>query len=440
METVSPSARLGSSILPLLLALVVTSTQGAAPTPPEPAFPGAVGWARHTPGGRGGRIIRVTTLAAKGPGSFAEAIAARGPRIIVFEVGGIIDLAGATLTITEPFATIAGQTAPSPGITFIRGGILLQGHDLVVRHIRVRPGEAGHAKKSGWEIDGLSTLQGSHDIIVDHCSFTWATDENLSVSGKFFSGETPEDWRRNTSRRVTFSDNIIAEGLHASTHQKVLHSKGTLVMDNTSDIAIVGNLYANNVERNPQIKGGAWAVIVNNYIRNPAMSAVSYHLTEVWIKAKHAPVNGRIALVGNHLQYGPDTRTGLALFGFAGFGQLEFYAADNLAEDRTGRPAPLVVASSRDGGKILEQPPHFYWPEGLTARPVAEVKERVLREAGARPWDRDAIDTRIVLEARNGTGRVINSEQEGGGYPSAPETRQPFDPAAWDLSTMTRRP
>src|SRR5687768_16741984 len=76
------------------------------------AFPGALGVAATTPGGRGGEIVRVTTLAPTGPGSFLEAVKKAGPRIVVFEVGGVIDLSESTVKITEPFLTIAGQTAP----------------------------------------------------------------------------------------------------------------------------------------------------------------------------------------------------------------------------------------------------------------------------------------------------------------------------------------
>ncbi len=148
------------------------------------AFPGALGWAAHTPGGRGGQIIKVTNLNGDGPGSLRAAVEAKGPRIVVFEVGGVIDLGQREIKITEPYLTIAGQTAPSPGITLIRGGIDLGGHDVVIQHIRVRVGEAGAQKKSGWEEDAFSTIGDAHDIIVDHCSFYWATDENMSASGQ----------------------------------------------------------------------------------------------------------------------------------------------------------------------------------------------------------------------------------------------------------------
>jgi len=105
----------------LLLGLLPVAR--AAPEVPAAAFPGAVGWAASTPGGRGGEIVRVTNLRPEGPGSLRAALAHEGPRIVVFEVGGVIDLERQTLRIEAPFATVAGQTAPSPGITLIRGGL-----------------------------------------------------------------------------------------------------------------------------------------------------------------------------------------------------------------------------------------------------------------------------------------------------------------------------
>ena len=236
------------------------------------AFPGAQGWAAHTPGGRGGRIIRVTTLAASGPGSFAEALAASGPRIVVFEVGGVIDLGMKELRITEPFLTIAGQTAPQPGITFIRGGLTIATHDVVVRHIRMRPGDGDKPKWSG-DIDAITTVRGARDVIVDHCSLTWATDENLSASSTRFLGESEQQWMEAASRRITYSNNIIAEGLANATHAKGEHSKGSLIHDHVNDMLIVGNLYAHNYERNPLFKGGARGQVINNLIYDPGQRA-----------------------------------------------------------------------------------------------------------------------------------------------------------------------
>ena len=141
-------------------------------------FPAPMGWAAATKGGAGGQVIRVTNLDAKGPGSFRAALETKGPRIVVFEVGGVIDLGASTLKIEEPFLTIAGQTAPSPGITLIRGGIDIMAHDVIVQHIRVRPGAAGGTWRKGPDFDSISTV-GAYNVVVDHCSLTWGTDENL---------------------------------------------------------------------------------------------------------------------------------------------------------------------------------------------------------------------------------------------------------------------
>ena len=264
------------------LLLALGAALSASPAIAQTAFPGAVGPAAVTHGGRGGKIIRVTNLDADGPGSFKAALEAKGPRIIVFEVGGVIDLERTTLAIKEPYLTIAGQTAPSPGITFIRGGMDIATHDVIVQHIRIRPGSAGQGWMSGWDEDSISTV-GASNVIVDHCTLTWGTDENLSASGPRFTGATPEEWRRGASHDITFSNNIIAESLAYSSHSKGEHSKGSLIHDNVTGLLIVGNLYAHNYERSPLFKGGVHGIIANNLIYNPGPRAIHYNLApEEW--------------------------------------------------------------------------------------------------------------------------------------------------------------
>jgi hypothetical protein len=126
----------------LILAVLLSLNGTANAAEQLTAFPGAQGSAAQTPGGRGGKVIRVTTLAPTGPGSLSEALDAEGPRIVVFEVGGVIDFAKQEIKIKNPFLTVAGQTAPSPGITLIRTGIDLAAHDVVLQHIRVRTSAA----------------------------------------------------------------------------------------------------------------------------------------------------------------------------------------------------------------------------------------------------------------------------------------------------------
>jgi hypothetical protein len=207
-----------------LSGVTVVAAPAIAETVIEPAFPGAVGWASETVGGRGGQIIRVTNLNADGPGSLKAAIDTKGPRTVVFEVAGQIDLGKTSIEIKEPFLTIAGQTAPSPGITIIKGGIDVKSHDIIIRHIRVRTGAAGSPKLSGWEADSISTVS-ARNVILDHNTFMWGIDENMSASGPRFTGSTLKEWRDGTSRNITFSYNLAAEGLADSATPKASIAK-----------------------------------------------------------------------------------------------------------------------------------------------------------------------------------------------------------------------
>lgn len=364
-------------------------------------------------GGRGGKIVRVTNLEAEGPGSLQAALKTRGSRIIIFEVGGVLDLKKKSLVISEPFVTIAGQTAPSPGITIIRGPVYIKTHDVLIQHIRVRPGDAGEPKRSGWEPDGISTSGGTaYNVVIDHCSVSWATDENLSASGPRTEG--PEA----TSHRITFSNCIISECLSKSTHKKGEHSKGSLIHDFCQDIAIIGNLYAHNVRRNPYFKAYTTGVIVNNVIYNPGRAAIQLDFADPeWRGMKFKPKNCRVSIVGNVLVHGASTEGILALVARRG----DVYLEDNLAFKRNGKPAPLV---SGNINRLKEKP---VWPEWLRAIPSNNTVEYVIKHAGARPKDRDDTDKRIIKEFEERKGRVINSQDDVGGYPKVEMTKRPLD-------------
>lgn len=377
-------------------------------------------------GGLGGKILRVTNLNADGPGSLAAALRYNGKRVIVFEVGGVIDLKGRSLVVPHPRVTIAGQTAPSPGITLIRGGLDILTHDVVVQHLRIRVGSAGKKKGSGWEVDAIG-LNRAHRVVVDHCSLTWATDENLSASGPRFRGKSLIDWRNRTSHDVTFSNNIIAEGLSNATHAKGEHSKGTLLHDNVTNVVVVGNLYACNVERNPLAKGGVHAVVVNNWISNPGKRAIHHGLNhKEWGERK--PVTSRLAIVGNVVEHGPNTTDDVAVFENQRESPLELYLKDNIAYDRKNQMKPELKGKVT---KNLEEPP--LWPTGFKALPVRKVRQRVAAEAGARPWDRDEVDSRIVQVALDRVGKIIHHEKDVGGYPKPKTTFRKFDPENWDM-------
>ena len=403
----------GNHARPLILAAYILAVSQACGAQGEPlAFPGAKGFGVNTPAGRGGKIVRVTNLDATGPGSFRAALETSGPRIVVFEVGGVIDLDRKKLRIAEPYLTVAGQTAPSPGITVIRGSISIASHDLLIQHIRVRPGDAGQPRKSGWSPDGMTTSNGEcHDIVIDHCSCEWAVDENLSASGPRYDG--PEA----TTHNVTFSNCIIAEGLNNSSHGKGPHSKGSLIHDNCTRIAIIGNLYAHNVDRNPYFKAFTTGVIVNNVIYNPVSNAIEVNWpANEWKEKSIIPQNARVSVVGNVMIHGEDTPKNRALVQSKG----DVYLEDNVALDRAGNPAPMTAGKIN----ILKEKP--VWPEGLEALPPKGVIEYVIYHAGARPKDRDEIDKRIIREFRERKGRIIDSQDQVGGYPKCEMTKRPL--------------
>ena len=398
------------------------------------SFPGAVGWAAQTRGGQGGRIIRVTNLNPAGPGSFKAAIEAKGPRIVVFEVGGMIDFGRSTLTIDEPYLTIAGQTAPSPGITLIRTGIDIKTHDVIMRHLRIQTGVDGQPPRSGWEADAVSTV-GASNVIIDHNSMIWGIDENLSASGPRFTGKTPAEWRKGTSHDITFSYNLLAEGLARASHPKGEHSKGSLIHDNATGILIYRNLYAHNQERNPLLKGGVQAAVVNNFIYNPGARAIHYNLMALeWGKQPYQ--TGELSAVGNVLRGGPDTPADLPFLSLGGAGDLRFHGRDNLAVDQHGKALPMTGRYTTSPARIIDAATPPVWPQGLDVLPATEVETHVLAFAGARPWDRDHQDIRITFDVAEGRGEIIDNEKEVGGFKPVAATRAPFREADWNLDTM----
>lgn len=394
------------------------------------------GWAATTQGGQGGRILRVTNLNESGPGSLRAAIEAEGPRIVVFEVGGVIDTGGKPLAIRKPYLTIAGQTAPNPGITVIKAETTIGTHDVVIQHLMFRPGEFGRPKKGGGDQDAISTVGAAYNVIVDHCSFSWASDENLSISGPRFDGATPADWRAHTSHDITYSHNLIYEGLAHSVHEKGEHSKGSLIHDNASGVLLYANLYASNHERNALFKGGVQAAMVNNLIYNPGAKAVHYNLVgHEW--EGHAHQTGRVTLIGNVYRQGPDTRPGTPLFALGGQGDVELFLQDNIAVDDSGRPVAQTGVYSAGRARIV-MATQAYLPADIRLIPAERLEDELPLAVGARPWARDPIDFKLLSDVAESRGKIIDSEIENAmGYPHYKPTERPFDAEAWNLADMS---
>lgn len=407
----------------VLVAVVLGMTGTALAQTTRGALEGAVGFGTDTKAGQAGKIVRVTSLAGKGPGSLREALSVAEPRIVVFEVGGVMDLEGEDLEIREPMVLVAGQTAPGPGITIVKGSLRIAASDVVLQHVRVRPGDMGKPKKSGFSPDGIalgnaSGKPGVRRVVVDHCSATWAVDENLTASGPRHEG------REGTSGEVTFSNCIIAEGLSQATHEKGEHSMGTLIHDHVRNVSIIGNLYAHNMNRNPVLKPDASAVVVNNLIYNPGAKAMhSYWNMNEWRDRPDKPVPPTLVAVNNVLWHGPSTPANLAMI-FMQADKGEVFSEGNTVRTREGGAGTVVAGKP----VMLKEKP--LWPEGLEPLATDKVAEAVLSKVGA--WPRDEVDARIVASVRDGKGKVIDSQEEVGGYPKYKEVRRPLEVPADD--------
>lgn len=411
------------------VSLGLTSGPATATPLPEPL--------QVTQGGAGGRIIRVTSLDANGPGTLREALDAAGPRIIVFEIGGVIDLGRTSLEVRSGEVTIAGETAPGPGITLIRGGIDIRANDVILSHLRIYTGADGQPRRSGWEADALSTVA-AHNVIVRNCSFLWGIDENMSASGPRFTGTTVEQWREGTSRNIVFANNLAAEGLANASHPKGEHSKGSLVHDNATGIIFYRNVWAHNVERHPLIKGGAQVLMVNNLIYNPQHRAVHYNLMALeWVGQPY--VTGELTAVGNIMRGGNDTDAGLPFLMIGGDGDLAFYARDNRAVDRHGVPLPMTGRYGETRARIIPSRRPLMPLAGIPLLATDDVETAVLADAGARPWARSADDIRVLFFVAEGRGEIIDDEREVSAYPVVVPVRAPFVEADWDMATLTPR-
>lgn len=383
-----------------------------------PAFPGAEGFGSTTPGGRGGRIILVTNLNDSGPGSFRDAVTQSGPRIVIFRIGGTITTES-KIKIENPYLTIAGQTTPGGGIAIRTNGgdfapIKIKTHDIIMRHVRLRPGPGGDNLADALTISG----EDAHSMIFDHCSFTWGVDETIST----YTGD-PNQFVRN----LTFQWSIISDALDCSTHHEGCHSKG-LLLQYAENISMHHNLFANNGARSPMILSGAHDV-VNNVVHNFGGSAVK-------IENRYGEVH--LNYVGNYIEPGPDsdpTENGIQVKTPGIF----LYLKDNYASHvRPNNSYPEeAIVNFREPGTLVDS--RYDFPVIATSDPQTAY-EQVLNFSGATVPQRDRVDIDIVKKVRDKTSRIIDDPSDVGGYPFLESGTPPVDsdsdgmPDAWEFS------
>lgn len=220
-----------------------------------PAFPGAEGGGMYTFGGRGGKVITVTSLEDDGPGTLREACEKGGARIIVFNVAGIIRLKS-PLTIRAPYITIAGQTAPGNGVCIAGETVWIDTHDVIIRHMRFRRGETWVGRRD--DAIGGNPIG---NVMLDHISASWGLDENMSMYRHMYLTDPRKDREKLGTVNITIQNSIFSEALDTWNHA----FGSTLGGENCS---FIRNLWADNAGRNPSIGWNGIFNFVNNVVFN----------------------------------------------------------------------------------------------------------------------------------------------------------------------------
>lgn len=352
-------------------------------------------------------VVRVTNLDNYGPGSLRWALNKTTTRLIVFEVGGVIDLEGDRLNLQADSGNVvvAGQTAPDPGITLIKDGSYIGASNVIIQHLRFRPGtdivrdnETGGTE--GNSIDAMNvggTTVGN--VIIDHCTFTWGSDELLSSSGRDSSSSNP----------FTFSNCIVAEGLrNTELHPEDNHSYGSLFAGGHKT-SVYGNLYANNQYRNPLI--GSWtsikAEVVNNLIFNCG-GGITIDLrgqNALSVKGNKATTMEPVDI--NDIPQDDKSDT--------------LHLEDNIGpEGQLSVEGENISKVEYSASSPLDKDP-------MQAIPAKKLESHHINAVGSRPAARTPQDERVISQLINRSGKIIDSQSEVGGYPDFSATHQELE-------------
>lgn len=410
------------------------------------AFPGCEGVGCNTRGGAGGTVYKVTTLNDSGSGSFREAMEASGPRIIVFDVSGIINLTS-DLNVYNPYFTVAGQTSPG-GIIVAGRRVLINTNDFIIRHMRFRTGthnNGGNLENSrSMEISGPGAgypgiTNVSYNGVLDHNSFSWGTDQVLTIESDAYD--------------ITVSWNFIAEPIDGDeNHGFNLFFWGRYA-DPSRRFSVHHNYTGNSRNRNPEINYNGKIDFVNNVNYNSYFGGAFSMLG--WPYADSCSTCLEANVIGNYNKYGPITHvnnTNKALAWIqdpdpADAANPVMYISGNIGEQRTSSGDPEVKAVNQiDYGPFTftEDPdadyfastPFDFGDNPITATTMdATYAATVVANAGATLPVRDAVDTRLALDFTNETGTLKESATYPDDWPDL-ETGAPAAPTDSDNDGM----
>lgn len=416
-----------------LLGLLLIFILGYGPLQAQQlAFPGAEGFGRFTTGGRGGAVYEVTNLNDSGAGSFRDAVTKTGARTIVFRVSGTITLLS-ELRIKNGNLTIAGQTAPGDGIAIKNNAVVIEADNIIIRYMRFRLGDEAQVENDAiWG-------RNRQNIIIDHCSLSWAVDE----TGSFYD-----------NKNFTLQWCILSESLYRSVHNKGDHGYGGIW--GGQGATFHHNLLAHHSNRNPRFNGA-------RYSNRPDLEYVDFRNNVIYNWGSNSAYGGERGnhnIVNNYYKYGPATTSSSK--------RNRILDANAPSEAELGKwyingnyvfGYPATTADNWNGGvqnvsytdwqtKIRVNEPFAFAP--VRTQTAEEAFLSVLDSAGAILPKRDAVDARVVNEARTGTatyggaygaGRgIIDTQATVGGWPTLNSAPAPDDtdkdgmPDAWELA------
>jgi hypothetical protein len=414
------------------------------------------GSGRHTPTNTAPTVYEVTNLNASGAGSLHACVIASGPRVCVFETSGIITQT-TRLDLTNPYITIAGQTAPSPGITVnARCGWRVQTNDAVLQHLRIRRGDYNACLD--W--DTMWIRNNAFNIALDHATISWGADELLGVNAA--TGPEPQDlFIRNT---------LFAEALHdAGINEERPHSKGALFNLSVNGTAtLIGNAFIHNRDRTPRISTGWRLALVNNLVYNVAGSLSRdgpWPLLSAAEPSTGTTPSGCFLAewvhIGNKGIAGLDSTAGQKTMQVLGaHGGTEVYLEKNEGQSVTGATGNGQWAGMTIGGILtsthtncggsgnttlteghirINTAPSWYTAFGITPSTATgnTLRDEILANVGARPSDRDSHDTRVIADVAAGTGNVIDSQEDIGGIGTLAANTRDISAAITALGTLS---
>ena len=368
---------------------------GDLPQASIPAFPGAEGGGKFSFGGRGGRTIVVTNLNDDGPGSFRDACEQAGPRVVVFNVAGIIRLQS-RIRVRAPYITIAGNTAPGDGVCIAGNTVELETHDIIIRHMRFRRGSLDAADRN-------DSIGGNPigNLMIDHVSASWGLDENMSMYRHMYSPPQGGPDLKLPTVNITIQHSIFSEALNT-----YHHAFGSTIGGLNSTFH--HNLWACNTGRNPSVGMYGDFTFANNVLFN----------------YRHRTIDGGdhrsfFNIINNYFKPGPGTPSGAIAYRFLkpesersktvvdNFGKA--YVNGNMAEgypevsrdNWAGGVQPdskAAVSSVLPSIRVDKPFPHA----PLNIQNAEEAYRAVLSSVGATRPKRDPVDLRIIDMVRSG--------------------------------------